>query len=99
MVGDVSPAGRLMQLHSAGLEDGLWDEEILQTAPSADPDSDDVRMLEQQQEVWHPPRLPLQDKILLEYERLAIRHDAQPTNLKGWRRPYLGPGETGGASS
>ena len=80
MVRDVAAPSGFVHLDAARGELIRGREDVGPTAVAADAERQDVRVLDEQQEVAGVAGLARRDEIALQRKRLGVRHQAKPTN-------------------
>jgi hypothetical protein len=87
MVRDVAAAAGLVNLDAArGKEIGRR-QDVRPAAVAADAEREDVRMLEENQQIADAPRLPLLDERSLERKRVEVGDASEPANVKAAQGP------------
>ena len=86
--GHVSAAARFKKLDAVSFERLRSREHVRAIVAGPDSERDDRRVLEQEQLIGNPVGLPILDELLLEFQRLGVSDDPEPTNFDGpqWRR-------------
>ena len=84
----VSASARFKKLDTVSFERLRRREHVRAIVAGSDSERDDRRVFEQEELVGNPVGLPFLDELLLEFQRLGVFDEPEPTNLDGswWRR-------------
>ena len=82
VVGDVAAAAGLVHLDAARGQRLGGRENVRSAAVAAHAERQDVRMLDEQQQIADAARAPLLDERALQRQRVGVRHEAEPPDLE-----------------
>ena len=82
----VSASARFEKLDTVSFERLRSREHVRAIVAGPDSERDDRRVLEQEELIGNPVGLPFLDELLLEFQRLGVSDDPEPTNFDGSRR-------------
>ena len=81
VVGDISAAPRLVNLDAAGCQDVGAGPDVRSSAVPLHAERQDMRMLDEQQDVVSPTGPPLLDELTLERQGVGVGNPSQPAHI------------------